>query len=112
MDEKTLKNFFDNLESEITDVLPQISGTSTKQRSPTIQGKKVFLKKGNMYPEIIRNVSKTSISIMFCGNAAGELLPPYVVYRKMSTTWTDNGPKGCHYNVSTSGWFDANIFTD
>ncbi|KAJ8963604.1 hypothetical protein NQ314_005504 [Rhamnusium bicolor] len=72
------------------------------------------ISKGSKYPELIRNASKTSVSVMFCGNAAGELLPPYVVYRatKMWTTWTENGPKGSRYNVSASGWFDANIFTD
>ncbi|CAH1979207.1 unnamed protein product [Acanthoscelides obtectus] len=30
----------------------------------------------------------------------------------MWTTWAENGPKGCRYNASSSGWFDANIFTD
>lgn len=51
---------------------------------------------------------------MFSGNAAGELLPPYVVYlaQHMWTTWTENGPKGCRYKTSPSGWFDAAIFTD
>ncbi|KAJ8930692.1 hypothetical protein NQ314_016482 [Rhamnusium bicolor] len=51
---------------------------------------------------------------MFCGNAAGELLSPYVVYRanKMWTTWTENGQRGCRYNSSSSGWFDAQIFSD
>ncbi|KAJ8930361.1 hypothetical protein NQ314_016839 [Rhamnusium bicolor] len=80
----------------------------------TLERKKVLVKKGSKYPELIRNASKTSVSVMFCGNAAGELLPPYVVYRatKMWTTWTENGPKGSRYNVSASGWFDANIFTD
>lgn len=76
--------------------------------------KKVLVKKGCKYPELIRNASKTSISIMFCGSASGELLPPYVVYRasKMWTTWTENGPKGCRYNATASGWFDETIFTD
>lgn len=51
---------------------------------------------------------------MFAGNAAGELLPPYVIYRAghMWTTWTENGPKGCRYNCSSSGWFDAAIFAE
>lgn len=49
-----------------------------------------------------------------CGNAAGDLLPPYVVYKAKGLweNWTEHGPKGCRYNATTSGWFDAHIFTD
>lgn len=51
---------------------------------------------------------------MFCGNAAGELLPPYVVYKAehLWSTWTENGPLGTRYNRSKSGWFDGTIFED
>jgi len=51
---------------------------------------------------------------MICGNAVGEILPPYVVY-KAKGLWenlTEHGPEGCRYNATTSGWFGANIFTD
>lgn len=39
---------------------------------------------------------------MFSGNAAGTLLPPYVVY-KASHMWsncTENGPRNCRYDSS------------
>ncbi|XP_047990507.1 uncharacterized protein LOC125229660 [Leguminivora glycinivorella] len=49
--------------------------------------KKVVVKRGTKYPELIRNASKSSISLMFCGNAEGELLPLYVVY-KSTCLWT------------------------
>lgn len=51
---------------------------------------------------------------MFCGNAVGELLPPYVVYKskQLQCTWTERGPKDTRYNNSPSGWFDMNIFND
>lgn len=64
--------------------------------------KKVLVKKGFKYPELIRNASKTSVSIMFSGNASGELLPPHVVYRATNTwsTWKENCPKGCRYIAS------------
>lgn len=75
--------------------------------------KKVITKRGMKYPERICNSSKTSISIMFAGNAAGDLLPPYVVYGSscLWNTWTENGPAGCRYNNSISGWFDSATFT-
>ena len=51
---------------------------------------------------------------MYCGNAMGELLPPYVVYKAdhLWSTWTEGGPSGTRYNRSKSGWFDGVIFDD
>jgi len=51
---------------------------------------------------------------MFCGSASGVVLPPYVVYRadNLWNTWTGGGPVKARYNRSSSGWFDACIFTD
>lgn len=115
VDENMLRSFFENLESEIADVAPTNLWNFDETNLTDDPGKKkVLVKKGCKYPELIRNASKTSVSIMFSGNAAGELLPPYVVYRatNMWSTWKENGPKGCRYNASPSGWFDANIFND
>ncbi|KAJ8890890.1 hypothetical protein PR048_010399 [Dryococelus australis] len=69
--------------------------------------KRAITKKGVKYPENIRNASKASVSIMMCGSVAGEVLPPYVVYRSqhMWSTWREGGPAG-------GGWFTAEIFTD
>lgn len=51
---------------------------------------------------------------MVCGNAAGQVLPPYVNYKSdnMWSTWTEGGPPGTRYNRSKSGWFDTNTFED
>jgi len=51
---------------------------------------------------------------MFCGNADGEMLPPYIVYKSeaMWSTWTEGGPHGARYNRSKSGWFDSHCFED
>ncbi|XP_065651325.1 uncharacterized protein LOC136079514 [Hydra vulgaris] len=50
---------------------------------------------------------------MFCCNANGELLPPYVVYKSESlwNTWMEHGPPKARYNRS-SGWFDSTCFED
>ena len=37
---------------------------------------KCIMKRGNHYPERVVNHTKAGVSIMFCGNAEGELLPP------------------------------------
>lgn len=30
----------------------------------------------------------------------------------MWENWIQQGPKGCRYNSTTTGWFDANVFSD
>jgi len=75
--------------------------------------KKVLVRRGSKYPERICNTSKVRISLMICRNAVGDILPPYVVYKAKGLweKWTELGPKGCRYNATTSGCFDANIFS-
>ena len=57
------------------------------------------------YPERVKDSTKTAISVMFCGNAAGQVLPCYVVYKaeNLWSTWTEGGPKRTRYNRSSSG---------
>lgn len=76
--------------------------------------KKVVTKRGCKYPERIINSTKSCVSLMFCGNGEGELLPPYIVYKAESlwSTWMQDGPKNARYNRSRSGWFDHVCFED
>ncbi|KAJ8891188.1 hypothetical protein PR048_010703, partial [Dryococelus australis] len=77
VDKDMINKFFDNLES---------------------LGKYLFWRQ-NRHPEIIRNSTKSCFTVMFCGNASGELLPPYFVFKgknKMSD-WLMDGPKGSSF---------------
>lgn len=58
------------------------------------------------------NFSKSSTSVVFCGNAEGKCLASYVVYKHMWTTWTAGGPEDVRYNRTKSGWFDSMTFED
>lgn len=51
---------------------------------------------------------------MFCGSAAGKLLPPYVVHKAahIYEQWQEGGPNGTKYDKSPSGWFDSVTFTN
>ncbi|KAJ8942263.1 hypothetical protein NQ318_008007 [Aromia moschata] len=62
--------------------------------------------------ERVQEHSRASISIMVCGNANGDLLPPMVVYKALNIyeNWTQSGPVGTKYASSASVWFDMNIF--
>ena len=46
--------------------------------------------------------------------AAGQILPPYVVYRGANVyeEWCTGGPKGTVYTATQSGWFDSFSFLD
>lgn len=76
--------------------------------------KKVLCRRGTKYPETIINTTKVSFTVMFCGNAAGQEVPPYIIYKSehLWTTWTDNGPQNAKYNRTKSGWIDAATFED
>ena len=76
--------------------------------------KKCIFRRGVKYPERVRDSTKTSTSIMFCGSAAGQMMPAYVVYKAehLWSTWTESGPPNTRYNRSKSGWFDAQCFAD
>lgn len=47
--------------------------------------KKVIVKHGTKYPELVRNQTKSSTSMMVFGNAAGDWLPPHIVYKASRT---------------------------
>ena len=57
--------------------------------------------------------TKAGVSIMFCSNAEGELLPPYCVYKSFSVimdSWVRGAPPGTKFNRTKSGWFDEGTF--
>nr|CAH7719079.1 unnamed protein product [Callosobruchus chinensis] len=76
--------------------------------------KKVICRRGCKYPERIMNSTKSNISVMFCGNANGNSLPPYIIYKAehLWTTWTENGPEGVRYNRTKQGWIDGATLED
>ena len=72
------------------------------------------MKRGKTYPEKVMDFSKVAFSVMFTGNAGGDVLPPYIVYKSVHLydQWVEGGPPGARYNRSQSGWFDETTFTD
>ncbi|CAI6346490.1 unnamed protein product [Macrosiphum euphorbiae] len=110
-----INSYMDNLGETIKDIpASRIWNYDETNLSDNPGNKKVISKRGAKYVEKICNFSKSSTSVMFCGNAEGKLLAPYVVYKaeNMWTTWTENGPENTRYNRSKSGWFDSITFED
>ena len=76
--------------------------------------KKCIFRREVKYPERVKDSIKTSTSTMFCGSAAGQMLPAYVVYKAehLWSAWTESGPPNTRYNRSKTSWFDAQCFKD
>lgn len=113
--QEDFEQYFDNLSHVVQDVPAEnILNYDETNLSDDPGQEKLIFKRGKKYPERIQNYSKGSISIMFAGTAAGELLPSYVVYKSVNiwSSWTTGGPRGTRYNRSKSGWFDAICFDD
>ncbi|KAE9528775.1 hypothetical protein AGLY_012350 [Aphis glycines] len=56
----------------------------------------------------IMDSSKSATSVMFSVDAAGSMLPLYVVYKstQLWDSWTTGGPDKYRYNRTPSEWFD------
>ena len=76
--------------------------------------KKAIFKRGVKYAEMVKDSTKSCISIMFCASATGELLPSYIVYKGQNVypTWSEGGVNGSVYSATKSGWFDMWCFQD
>ncbi|XP_063216021.1 uncharacterized protein LOC134527346 [Bacillus rossius redtenbacheri] len=116
LDKDVIVEYFNHLGNSIDGVPPSHNIWNYDETNITDDpgNKKVLVKRGTKYPDQIKNSTKASVSVMMCGNAAGEMAPPYVTYKAegLYQSWTEGGPRGTRYNRSKSGWFDARIFED
>ena len=113
--ESTIEKYMANLSNELQGVLPDnIINFDETNVTDDPGNKKILTKREVKYPKRVLNSSKASISLVYCGSAAGALLPPYVVYKveNMWDFWCIGGPKGTRYNHTKSGWFDGKCFQD
>ena len=61
---------------------------------------KYVMKRGTKYPEKVMDSSKVAFSVMFTGNAEGDVLPLYVVYKSVHLydQWVEGGLPVARYN--------------
>jgi hypothetical protein len=109
-----VSTFFDHYEKTAAGIPPEnvINADETNLRDDSSSQKKAVFQRGVKYAELIRDHSKSCISIMFAGTAAGVLLPPFVVYKAQHCypSWCKGGPKGTYFTSTPSGWFDNYVF--
>jgi hypothetical protein len=72
-----------------------------------------FYKKGTRSAIVLNpTLGKTMHTVLVCGSASGELLPPFVVYKgkHLYDSWSKGGPKGTQYTTTSSGWMEEEAF--
>ena len=55
---------------------------------------------------------KGQITVVACGNAAGQVLPPTIIFdaKKVKHAWTKDEIPGTKYGVSDKGWINTGLF--
>jgi len=112
-----IKGFFERLKPNVEGVPPtHIFNFDESPIKDDPGAEDAFFAKGQKYYEQVMNHSKVGYSLMFCCNAAGEMLPPMVIYKSgtgiLCKIWCNGGPEGTTYAANKSGWFDMAMFTE
>lgn len=110
--EEVVRDFFSNIE-HLQHLQPTHVWNYDETNLTDDPGAKlVVVRRGTKRVENVCDHSKVAISLLVCGSASGELLPPYVVYKAKNVYqgWTEGGPSGTRYGCSASGWFDMSLF--
>ncbi|XP_055838495.1 uncharacterized protein LOC129906661 [Episyrphus balteatus] len=111
----TMSSYFNNLENSLEGIPPEnISNYDETNFTDDPGSKKAIFSRGVKYPEQVMAHSKSSISLMFCSTATGQLLPVYVVYKAKNVykNWMEGDRPGSRYNATSHGWFDNRVFSD
>ena len=100
-----INEYFDELAKVVDGLKPEnILNYDETNMTDDPGSSKIICRRSTKRAEKIIDSSKTSVSVMFTGSAAGKLLPPYIVYKskKFYNTWLENGPEGAVYNQNLS----------
>ena len=73
---------------------------------------KVVARKGQKKIRYRTSGQKAQITVIGCGNAVGNILPPFIIFatKQLNPLWTRNEVSGTRYGVSDKGWVDQKLF--
>lgn len=109
----TIQQYFDELKISLEGVPPENIINYDETNFSDDPGRvKIVCKRGSKNCDRVIDATKTSISVMMAASPSGTLLPPFVLYKAKHRyqEWEENGPLGCRYSCTPSGWFDARAF--
>lgn len=98
----------------LTDAPERIFNTDEFGVCTDENAKDCFIPRGARVANILNPSSGKSVfTVLACGNAAGEILPPYVVYKgaNLYSNWCEGGPDGAQCTCTPSGWMEMAAFT-
>ena len=79
-----LQEYFNNLEQELKDAPASNIWNYDETNLRDDPGAwKYVMKRGTKYPEKVMDSSKVAFSVMFTGNAEGNVLLPYILYKSV-----------------------------
>ena len=117
MSEENMKTYFDLLR-EVYDTFdfenhPEAiynmdeTGVPLEPRPP-----KVVAKRGQKKVRCRTSGQKAQITVIGCGSATGNVLPPFIIYaaKKLNHLWMRDEVSGSRYGVSDKGWVDQRLF--
>ena len=73
---------------------------------------KVVARRGEKKVRCRTSVQKAQITVIGCGSATGQILPPFIIFaaKKLNHLWMKDEVIGSRYRVSDKGWVDQGLF--
>ncbi len=117
MDRDTMTRYFDILECALSengllDRPSQIFNCDESGMPLSPKPPKIIAKKGEKNPSYVTGDTKTQISILACVNAAGQWIPPMVIFdrKSLKPALTIGEVPNTFYGLSSKGWMDTLLF--
>ena len=112
-----LTEFFSEIGISLTDDASRIYNLyeTGLNLEPTKQ-KFLYQKGSKDTPRVVPSEGKGMHTVLVCGNANGEYLPPSVVFKEKGKqifpSWMSGAPEGTCFNVTPSGWMEDYAFEE
>ena len=73
---------------------------------------KIVANKGQKHPRLVTSGNKKQITVLGCANAAGNVVPPLVIFgrKSLDSKLVVGEVPGTMYGLSDKGWMDSEIF--
>ncbi len=113
LDHAKKKEYFDTLEDTLEDTLKEHNLMTSPGQFYNVDETSVPL--DHKPPNIVvrkgqkKAVNKKQIMVVGCVNAAGQAIPPFVIFdaKNLNHDWTDGEVPGTTCGLSSNGWIDS-----
>ena len=117
INQQTLKQYFELLndtlrEHDLLNSPSQIYNMDESWMPLDPKAPNVVAVKGTKKVRYRSSGRKGQVTIVACGNAAGQVIPPMVIFdaKNLNHAWTDKEVPGTKYGLSDKGWITTDLF--